>query len=120
VSDLLVLPSATGENQDASTNLNADDISQLVTTRLRLYQRPVETNDQEIAQHEAEIGRLGDLVATLEQAITALLLRLRFTTEPKGYEALKHTCSDLQRFKLEVGAMQAEHQRAIDRLQAQN
>ncbi len=118
MSDRLVLPSATGENRETPPD-STSDISQLVTTRLRLPQRPVETNDQRIAQHEAEIGRLGDLVATLEQAITALMLRLRRTTGPRDYAALKHNCSDLQRFKLEVGALQAEHQRAIDLLQAQ-
>jgi hypothetical protein len=119
MSDQLVLTSRSGEHQDTPPDSTSDDISQLVTTRLRLHQRPVEPNDQQIAQHEAEIKRLEDLVATLEQAITALLLRLRLTTEPKNYEALKHTCGDLQCFKLEIGALQAEHQRAIDRLQAQ-
>jgi hypothetical protein len=116
--DRLVLPSATGENPTTPTDANSD-ISQLVTTRLRFHQRPAEPNDEQIAQHEAEIKRLEDLVETLEQTITALLLRLRRTTEPRSYEALKHTCADIQRFKLEVGALQAEHQRALDRLQEQ-
>jgi chromosome segregation ATPase len=119
MSDQLVLPSAADEHQDTPPDSTSDDISHVVTTRLRLHQRPVEPNDQQIAQHEAEIKHLEDLVATLEQAITGLMRRLRLTTEPRGYEALKHSCGDLQRFKLEVGALQAEHQRAIDRLQVQ-
>ena len=118
MSDRLVLPTETGENLATPTDSNSE-ISQLVTTRLRLNQHPAETNDLQITQHEAEIRRLEELAVTLEQTITALMHRLRLTTEPRSYEALKHTCGDLQRFKLEIGALRAEHQRAIDRLQAQ-
>jgi hypothetical protein len=74
---------------------------------------------RQIAQHEAEIQRLVDLAAALEQAVSALMSRLRRTTDSRRYAALQHNAADLQHFKLEVEVLRAKHQQAIERLQRQ-
>jgi hypothetical protein len=96
------------------------DVSDLHTTRLRPrphQQQTMEASVQQIAQHEAELQRLIHLAATLEQAISALLLSLRLTTDPRLYAALQHTSADLQQFKLEVEMQQAHHQNTLEQLQ---
>jgi hypothetical protein len=94
------------------------DISQLVTARLRPHQTRRETHAQQITQHEAEIRRLADLAAVIEQAVTALVIRLHMASDPAKREALEHSRADLQRFKDELESVQTEHQSAIERLQA--
>jgi hypothetical protein len=91
------------------------DISQLVTARLE-PRSSAEPHTRQIAQHEAEIQRLVDLAATLEQAVSALMSRLRLTTDVRLYAALQHNSADLQHFKLEVDLLRVEHQRAVERL----
>jgi hypothetical protein len=95
------------------------DISQLVTTRLKPRQPEDEMYARQIAHHEAEAKRLVDLAAMLEQAVSALMTRLRLTSDPLLYAALQHNSADLQHFKLEVELLQAKHQNAIERLHAQ-
>jgi hypothetical protein len=95
------------------------DISQLVTARLRPHQTRRVTHAQQIAQHEAEIRRLSDLAAAIEQAVTALIIRIHATMDQRQREALEHSRADLQRFKDELESVQTEHQHAIERLQPQ-
>jgi hypothetical protein len=95
------------------------DISQLVTARLKHRQPQAETPAHRIAHHEAEIRRLVELMAVLEQAITALVIRLHMTADHGLREALAHNRADLQRFKDELASLQMEHQYAIERLQPQ-
>jgi hypothetical protein len=95
------------------------DISQLATARLTPRRPRVQTDWQQIAQHEAEIRRLSELADALEQAVTALLIRLHMTTDQRLQEALEHNRADLQRFKDELESLQMEHERAIERLQSQ-
>ena len=95
------------------------DISQLATARLKPRQPQDEMYARQMAHHEAEAKRLVDLAATLEQAVSALMTRLRLTTDPQRYAALQHNSADLQHFKFEVEVLQAKHQQAIERLKAQ-
>jgi hypothetical protein len=94
------------------------DISQLVTTLLTPRPSPVETHAQELAQHQTEIRRLGELADVIEQAVTALVVRLHMVSDPVTYEALQHSRADMQRFKDELVSLQVEHQRATLRLQS--
>lgn len=95
------------------------DISQLVTTRLRPLEPDAKTETQQVARYKAEIQRLAELADTVEQAVTALVIRLHMASDPAKREALEHNRADLQRFKDELESLQMEHQRAIERLQAQ-
>ena len=95
------------------------DISQLATARLKPRQPQDEMYARQMAHHEAEAQRLVDLAAMLEQAVSALMTRLRLTTDPRRYAALQHNSADLQHFKLEVELLQVTHERAIERLHAQ-
>ena len=95
------------------------DISELGTARLHPHQQATETSARQIAQHVAEFRRLADLAVVLEQAVTALVIRIHTTTDARQREALAHSRDDLQRFKDELESLQAEHQRAIERLQPQ-
>jgi hypothetical protein len=92
------------------------DISQLVTSRLRPLQLRVETNDQQIAHHKAEIRRLAELAEVLEQAVTALVIRQTMVSDNGVREALLHNRADLQRFKDEMDSVRFEHLRAIERI----
>ena len=71
------------EHQHAPDN-PLPDISQLVTTRLKPRQTPAETHAREIAQHETEIQRLVELAVVLEQAVTALVIRVQMTSKPQA------------------------------------
>jgi hypothetical protein len=93
------------------------DISQLVTTRLRPLQPRVQTGAQHVAHLRAEFRRLSELGDAVEQAITALIIRQYIVSDSVMREALEHSRADLQRFKDELESVQAEHQRAIDRLE---
>ena len=92
------------------------DISQLVTTLLKPRPSSVEMHTQQVAQHQAEIRRLAELADVVEQAVTALVVRLHMVSDPLTYEALQHSRADMQRFKDELVSMRVEHQRAIERL----
>ena len=109
------MPKEIGEEQNGCDDL-LPDISQLATARLAPHRAQDEMYAQLIAQHEAEIQRLVDLAATLDQAVSALILRIRLATDPRLYAALQHNSADLQHFKFEVQLLQAKHQRAIERL----
>ena len=92
---------------------SSPDISQLATTRLR----PLQPQTQTSAQHKAEIRYLSTLADTIEEAITALIIRLHVTSDPEKREALERSWADLQRFKDELVSRRMEHQRALERLQ---
>jgi hypothetical protein len=55
------------------------------------YQQAAETSAGQIAQHVAEIRRLADLAAVLEQAVTALVIRIHMTADARQREALAHS-----------------------------
>ena len=112
------MPKEIGEDRNESGDL-LPDISELATARLAPRQTQDAMYARQIAQHAAEVQRLVDLAAMLEQAVSALMSRLRLTTDPRLYAALQHNSADLQHFKLEVELLQAKHQRAIERLHAQ-
>jgi len=95
------------------------DISQLATTYLVPPQPLAATSSEQIAQHEAEIGRLLDLVAVVEQAITALVFRLHLATDQALSAALEHNRRDLQRYQDELVSLRTEHEQAIERLHSQ-
>ena len=82
-------------------------------------QTQAETHAWEIAQHQAEIGHLVELAAVLEQAVTALVIRIHMTADLGQREALAYSHADLQRFKDELESLQMERQRTIERLQPQ-
>ena len=94
------------------------DISQLATTRLVPRQSHVDMRAHQIAQHQAEIQRLCDLADAVEQAITALIIRVHMTRDQGRQEVLEHNRADLQRYKDELDSLQVEHQRAIERIQS--
>jgi hypothetical protein len=73
---------------------------------------------QQIVQHQAELQRLSELVEAVEQAITALIIRLHMATDQRLYEALEHNRADLQGYQGELEVLRMEHERAIERLQA--
>ena len=58
------------------------DISQLVTARLKPFGPRVKTVAQQLAQHRAEIHRLSELADAIEQAVTALIIRLHMASDP--------------------------------------
>jgi hypothetical protein len=95
----------------------APDISQLVTSRLRPLESHTKTTDQELAQHRAEILRLSELAEAIEQAVTALIIRLHMAADPVKRSALEHSRTDLQRFKDELESVLREHQLQVERLQ---
>jgi hypothetical protein len=97
---------------------SSPDISQLATSLLGPRRPPVETQAQEVVQHEAEIRRLSELAEVVEQAVTALVIRLHMASEQEQRERLEHSRADLQRFKDELESLQTEHERAIERLQS--
>jgi hypothetical protein len=113
--DRLMLPHINQERQRVPDD-QLPDISQLVTTLLKPCPSPVETHAQELAQHQAEIRRLAELADVVEQAVTALVVRLHMVPDPVTHEALQHSRADMQRFKDELVSMQVEHQRAIEHL----
>jgi hypothetical protein len=113
--DRLILPSGAYAGLGGSAS-DLIDISQLVTSRLKPLQPRVETNDQQIARHKAEIRRLAELAEALEQAVTALVIRLHMVSDSGVREALLHNRADLQRFKDEMESVRFEHLRAIERL----
>jgi hypothetical protein len=117
--DRLIRPNTTdGVQHDPDDQL--PDISQLATARLKPRQPQDEMYARQMAQHEAEIQRLVDLAAMLEQAVNALMMRLRLTTDPRLYAALQHNSADLQQFKLEVDLLQSKRQNAIEQLRRQS
>ena len=71
------------------------DISELDTARLKPHQQAAETSSRQIAQHEAEIHRLAELAAVLEQAVTALVIRIHMTADAGQRDALAHSRDDL-------------------------
>ena len=95
------------------------DISQLVTARLKPRPTQAETHVQQIAQHEAEIQRLVELAAVLEQAVTALVIRRHMASDPVKREALELSRADLERFKDELESLQTKHQNTIERIWSQ-
>ena len=95
------------------------DISQLVTARLRPFGSHMKTAPQQLAQHRAEILRLSELADAVEQAVTALIIRLHMASDPVKRSALEHSRADLQRFKDELEVVLREHQRELERLQVQ-
>ncbi len=97
----------------------APDISQLVTARLKPFGPHVKTVAQQLAQHRAEIRRLSELADAVEQAVTALIIRLHMASDPVKRNALEHSRADLQRFKDELESVQRDHQRELERLQVQ-
>ena len=109
------MSSKTNEYQHEPDN-QLPDISQLGTTRLPPRQLPDETHAKQVAEHQSEIQRLAELAEAVEQAVSALMSRLRLTTDPQLYAALQHNSADLQHFKLEVELLQAKHQQAIEQL----
>lgn len=111
------MPDKTYEYQHGSLG-SSPDISELVTTRLRPLEPSAKTEAQQVARHKAEIRRLAELADAVEQAVTALVIRLHMASDPKKRKALEHNRADLQRFKDELESLQIEHQRAIERLQA--
>jgi hypothetical protein len=115
----LILPSATYVGQPEPDD-QVPDISQLVTARLPPRHSPSGTYAQQIGQHQAEIRRLAELADAVEQAVTALVIRLHMASDPKKREALEHNRADLQRFKDELLSMQVEHQRTIEHLRWQH
>jgi hypothetical protein len=98
---------------------SAPDISQLVTARLRPLGSHVKTAAQQLAQHRSEIRRLSELADMVEQAVTALIIRLHMSSDPVKRGALEHSRADLQRFKDELDSVLREHQRELERLQVQ-
>jgi hypothetical protein len=112
------MPDKTYEYRHESLG-SSPDISELVTTRLRPLEPRARTKAQQAARHMEEIRRLADLADAVEQAITALVIRLHMALDLTKREALDHNRADLQRFKDELESLQIEHQRAIERLQAQ-
>jgi hypothetical protein len=112
----LILPKTTNEGQRGLDD-QLPDISQLATARLPPRPTPAETHVQQIAEHQAEIRRLAELAEVIEQAVTALVIRLHMVSDPVIYEALEYSRADMQRFKDELVSAQVEHQRAIERLQ---
>jgi hypothetical protein len=111
-----LIPLTTSYDSHRGPDDQLPDISQLATARLQPRQLPVETQAQQIAQHQAEIRRLADLAEVIEQAVTALVVRLHMVSNPATYEALQYSRADMQRFKDELVSSQVEHQRAIERL----
>ena len=109
------MPKKSGEYQNWPDD-QLPDISQLVTARLNPRRTRAEPHAQQISQHQAEIRRLAELAEVLEQAVTALVVRLHMASDPATYEALQHSRFDMQRFKDEIVSSQVEHQRAIERL----
>ena len=109
------MPKKSGEYQNWPDD-QLPDISQLVTARLRPRQARAELDAQQITQHQAEIRRLIELAEVVEQAVTALVVRLHMASDPATYQALQHSRLDMQRFKDEIVSYQVEHQRAIERL----
>jgi hypothetical protein len=94
------------------------DISQLATTRLPPHQPPMTLPPwYQIAQHVAEMRRLTEIAGAIEQAITALIVRLHMVTDIRVYEALEHNRADLQRYKDELESVVMEHVRAVERLE---
>jgi hypothetical protein len=115
----LILPSTTYVGQPGPDD-QLPDISQLVTARLQPRQSPSGTYAQQIAQHQAEVHRLAELADVVEQAVTALVIRLHMASDLAKREALEHNRADLQRFKDELLSMQVEHQQTIERLRWQH
>ena len=109
------MSSKTNEYQHEPDN-QLPDISQLGTTHLPSRQLPDEIHAKQIAEHQSEIRRLAELAEVVEQAVSALMSRLRLTTDSHLYAALQHNSADLQHFKLEVELLQAKHQQAIEQL----
>jgi hypothetical protein len=95
------------------------DISKLVTTLLTPREPQAKTDVEQVAQYKAEIRRLAELADAVEQAVTALVIRLHMASDPAKREALEHSRADLQRFKDELESVQTEHQRTIERIQSQ-
>jgi hypothetical protein len=116
--DRLIRPDTSHGSQHDPDEL--PDISQLATARLKPRQPQDEMHARQMAQHEAEFQRLADLATTLEQTVSALMMRLRLATDPQLYAALQHNSADLQHFKLEVELLQAKHQNAIEQLRRQS
>jgi hypothetical protein len=113
--DRLIRPDTShGSQHDPDDQL--PDISQLATARLKPRQPQDEKYARQMAHHEAEVQRLADLAAALEQSVSALMMRLRLTPDSQLYAALQHNSADLQHFKLEVELLQAKHQDAIEQL----
>jgi hypothetical protein len=117
-SERFLMPDKTYEYQREPLG-SSPDISQLVTTRLRPLELSAKTESQQVARYMAEIRRLTELADAVEQAVTALVIRLHMASDPAKREALEHNRADLQRFKDELDSLQMEHQRAIERLQTQ-
>jgi hypothetical protein len=121
-----MMPKQTREHQprpgdwvpDSNQESN-QDISQLATTYLVPPPPRGATRSEQIRQHEAEIGHLLELVAIVEQAITALVFRLHIATDQQLQEALEHNRRDLQRYQDELVSLRTEHEQALGRLQAQ-
>jgi hypothetical protein len=95
------------------------DISELGTTLLTPREPQAKSYAEQVAQYEAEIRRLAELAGVVEQAVTALVIRLHMASNPAKREALEHSRADLQRFKDELESVQTEHQRTIERIQSQ-
>jgi len=93
------------------------DISEFGTTRLPPREHTAQTSDHRIAQHEAQIVRLSETAAAVEQAVAALVIRGHTATDRTLQEALEHNRADLERFLEELASLQVEHRRAIDHLQ---
>jgi hypothetical protein len=98
---------------------SSPDISELGTTLLAPLGPRAKTNADQVAQYEAEIRRLAELADAVDQAVTALVIRLHMASDPAKREALEHSRADLQRFKDELESVQTEHQRTIERIQSQ-
>ncbi len=111
------MPNKTSKYQHEPDDLEPD-ITQLATSRLVLRRPREASSTQQIAHYEAEIQRLHELAEVIEQAVTALVFRLHSVTDPRLYEPLEHNRADLQRYKDELTALQAEFEHAIERLQA--
>jgi hypothetical protein len=115
----LIRPGTTYEGQRGLDD-QLPDISQLATARLPPRPSAAGTHAQQIAEHQAEIRRLAELAEVIEQAVTALVIRLHMVSDAAIYEALQHSRADMQRFKDELVSSQVEHQRAIERLRRQH
>ena len=109
----LVLPGPSDAQLGGSAGA---DISQLVTGRLKPLQPQLESDDHLIAHYEAEIRRLAELADAVEQAVTALVVRLHMVSDDRVREALQHNRADLQRFKDELDSVRDEHRNSIIRV----